>query len=185
MQQSTAANPAASNGNPGWTPDAESLEFLGDLADLAWFQVDRERNVVAMSQGMEALTGIRREEALGRPCIYLSRCHECLRHCGVFEEGRVKDHALTLYSSRGSEIPVAKSGQVLRGADGEIVGALEVVRPLGRGTAVDERCMDKGATESARIAQALNQTKYNRTEAARVLGMSRTTLWRKMREYDL
>ena len=75
MQQSTAANPAASNGNPGWIPDAESLEFLGELADLAWFQVDRERNVVAMSHGMEALTGIRRKEALGRPCIYLSRCH--------------------------------------------------------------------------------------------------------------
>ena len=185
MEHSGPNQSAPIPGIPGWAPDNLSLEVLGELADLAWFQVDRDRNVVAMSDAMEELTGIRRDEAVGRPCIYLSRCHECLRHCGVFEGGRVKDHGLTLYDSRGSEIPVAKSGQVLLNREGEIIGALEVVRPLGNGNAVDERCLDKAATESARIAKVLSETKYNRTAAAKVLGMSRTTLWRKMREYDL
>ena len=97
----------------------------------------------------------------------------------------MKDHALTLYSHEGSEIPVAKSGQVLLDENGDITGALEVVRPLKPGSLVDERCMGKEAAEAARIAQVLAETRYNRTEAARVLGISRTTLWRKMREYDL
>ena len=170
---------------PGWTPDPASLEVLGGLAGVAWFQVDRNRNVVAMSPAMEKLTGIPRAEAIGRPCIYLSRCHECLKSCGVFEEGRVEEHPLTLYSANGSEIPVAKSGQVLLDRGGRIMGALEVVAPLANGMIVDDGCMDRETRESARISQALRETRYNRTEAAKVLGMSRTTLWRKMREYGL
>ena len=36
-----------------------------------------------------------------------------------------------------------------------------------------------------RIRQALTAHRWNRAEAARQLGMHRTTLWRKMREYGL
>jgi len=169
---------------PGWTPDPASLDLLGSLAGVAWFQVDRDRNVVAMSDAMVELTGINRRDAVGRPCIYLSRCHECLRSCGVFQEGRVDEHPLTLYTNNGREIPVAKSGQVLLDEAGRVVGALEVVSPLNGGM-VDDRCVDRETREAARITQALKETKYNRTEAAKVLGMSRTTLWRKMREYGL
>jgi PAS domain S-box-containing protein len=39
--------------------------------------------------------------------------------------------------------------------------------------------------EAARIESALLKARYNRTAAAELLGMSRTTLWRKMREYRL
>ena len=39
--------------------------------------------------------------------------------------------------------------------------------------------------EAERIRQALMQCHWNRSRAARRLGMSRTTLWRKMKEYDL
>ena len=43
----------------------------------------------------------------------------------------------------------------------------------------------EGAAEAAQIESALLQARYNRTAAAELLGMSRTTLWRKMREYRL
>lgn len=186
MEQNANAGP---NGFPlreGWAPDAETLRVVGDLAGLAWFQVDQERNVVAMSPAMEDLTGIAVEQAVGRPCIYLSRCHECLRFCGVFEQGLVRDHHLTLYGQMGEEIPVSKSGQVLLDDHGEIIGAVEFVHPLRPGNGVDD-CNDEGALggEADRIAQVLKDTRYNRTEAAKQLGISRTTLWRKMRQYGL
>lgn len=184
MEQTTAERTPDISSPPGWSPDAHSLALLGDLAGVAWFQVDAERNVVAMSKAMEELTGISRERALGRPCIYLSRCHECLRHCGVFEEGRVDAHPLTMYTGDGAELPVSKSGQVILDEDGKVVGAVEVVAHLTNGN-IDERCVDQATRETARIAQVLQETRYNRTEAAKVLGMSRTTLWRKMREYGL
>ncbi len=40
-------------------------------------------------------------------------------------------------------------------------------------------------SEPGRIRAALAQTRYHRGRAARQLGMDRSTLWRKMREYDL
>jgi transcriptional regulator with GAF, ATPase, and Fis domain len=41
------------------------------------------------------------------------------------------------------------------------------------------------AAEAERIRAALQNSRYNRGEAARTLGMSRTTLWRKMKQYRL
>jgi transcriptional regulator of acetoin/glycerol metabolism len=39
--------------------------------------------------------------------------------------------------------------------------------------------------ERIMITQALEQTKYNVSEAAVLLGMSRSTLYRKIKEYQL
>ncbi|HEX9109771.1 MAG TPA: sigma 54-interacting transcriptional regulator, partial [Longimicrobiales bacterium] len=41
------------------------------------------------------------------------------------------------------------------------------------------------AAEAARIRAALEQARWRRDDAAQALGMSRTTLWRKMKEYRL
>jgi len=171
---------------PGWRPDPDSLELLGDLADLAWFQVDGNRNVVAVSPAMERLTGFYADEVLGRPCIHLNRCEECLRGCGVFRRGLVRDQRLTLYRVDGTPVNVVKSAVALTDEHGEPDGALEIVRTLRTGDPVVAPCPEgTGGGEATRIARALAETRYNRTRAARRLGMSRTTLWRKMREYGL
>jgi transcriptional regulator of acetoin/glycerol metabolism len=39
--------------------------------------------------------------------------------------------------------------------------------------------------ERARILAALDETRGNRSQAAELLGMGRTTLWRKMREHGV
>jgi len=39
--------------------------------------------------------------------------------------------------------------------------------------------------ERASVLRALEKSQWNRNEAARQLGMHRTTLWRKMREFGL
>ncbi len=41
------------------------------------------------------------------------------------------------------------------------------------------------AAEAARLRRALEAARYRREEAARLLGISRTTLWRKMTQYSL
>jgi len=43
---------------------------------------------------------------------------------------------------------------------------------------------DQGAEREA-IRSALEATEHHREQAARMLGMSRTTLWRKIKEYGL
>lgn len=41
------------------------------------------------------------------------------------------------------------------------------------------------APEAKRIEEALQQVKHNKTLAAKILGMDRTTLWRKIKQYQL
>jgi len=48
-----------------------------------------------------------------------------------------------------------------------------------------EAAVHSPASELERIRNALDTHQWRRTEAAAELGMSRTTLWRKMREYGL
>ncbi len=103
---------------------------LAELADLAYFQVDAERNVVAMSPALERLTGFKAEDVLGRSCLTVIRCTECLRGCGVFKHGVVRNARIKIFREDGSELDAFKSGKVLRDDAGNIVGAVEVVRPV-------------------------------------------------------
>lgn len=168
--------------------DAESpAAILAEMADLPYFRVDADRKVVELSPAMERLTGFAADEVVGRSCLNLHRCEECLQGCGVFDNGIVENRRLELYRADGSTVVVRKSGRVFFDADGDISGALEVMWPLEPETDAASRENLSSAEEGEvdRIRRALSQARYRRTEAARLLGMSRTTLWRKMREYGL
>jgi PAS domain S-box-containing protein len=108
--------------------DASHLDLLGELAEVGFFQVDAERNVVALSPALERITGFTAAEVIGRPCIALIRCSDCLQSCGVFKHGRVDSARLRIYRKDGTEVEVVRSGAVLRNGAGKPVGALETVR---------------------------------------------------------
>jgi DNA-binding NtrC family response regulator/PAS domain-containing protein len=114
-------------------PSQVQADTLAELAGLAYFQVDAERNVVAMSPAMERLTGFSSDQVLGRSCLTVNRCQECLRECGVFRHGLVNDVPLKLFRADGTDVAVYKSGKVFRDDNGLVVGALEVVRPAAPG----------------------------------------------------
>jgi len=108
--------------------DRSSLELLGSLAGTGWFEVDGERNVVAVSAELEAITGFRAEEVLGRPCITLLRCPDCLKQCAVLRRGRLEQARVRIYRKDGGEVEVIRAGAAMRDAGGGFVGALETVR---------------------------------------------------------
>ena len=172
---------------PRPTLSHNAADALADLTGGAWFEVDAERNVVALSPAMEELTGFALADVTGRSCLTLHRCEECLRGCGVFLHGELRDIPLTLFRADGTPVDVVKSGRLLRGGDGTILGAVEVVRPAADGTGArgDGSCAAQAHPEAERIRKALEQAHYRKGAAAALLGMSRTTLWRKAREYGL
>ena len=102
---------------------------LADLADLAYFEVDAARNLVAMSPALERITGFDAEDVLGRSCLTVIRCDECRQGCGVFKFKEVLDVPITLSRKDGSTVEVYKSGRTFLDDDGEITGAIEVVVP--------------------------------------------------------
>jgi PAS domain S-box-containing protein len=104
------------------------LERLGRLADVGYFEVDEDRNVVSVSPALERITGFTADEVIGKPCISLIRCNDCLKSCGVFKHGRIENTRLSIYRKDGSEIEVIRSGELVRDDAGQPVGALETVR---------------------------------------------------------
>ena len=79
----------------------------------------------------------------------------------------------------GSRIEVQHLPRELRGHDPETEGG----PAAGKGTRY--RAGPDSADERAAIQAALEESNGVRARAAELLGMSRTTLWRKMREYGL
>jgi PAS domain S-box-containing protein len=117
------------NDETGWEP----LRQLAELAGVGFFEVDAERNVIAVSPELERITGFAADEVVGRSCLTLIRCPECLKSCSVFEHGGIRDGRVVLYRKDGAEVEVYKSGTVRRGADGRVAGALETVRAVNGG----------------------------------------------------
>jgi PAS domain S-box-containing protein len=116
--------------SPAGVPDPKELQVLGEVADLAFFQVDGNRDIVSVSPALERMTGFSASDVLGRSCLTLIRCRECLRGCGVFEEKEVKSVPLTLYRADGTTIEVLKSGRAFMEGD-RVAGALETVQLVG------------------------------------------------------
>jgi transcriptional regulator of acetoin/glycerol metabolism len=56
---------------------------------------------------------------------------------------------------------------------------------VGAGPEIPDNASSWSAIEKKKILAALMQTGGSRTGAAKALGWGRTTLWRKMREYEL
>ena len=146
----------------------ERLSRLMDLADLAWFEVDADRNIVAMSPALERITGFEAADVMGRSCLTAIRCSECLKGCGVFRHGTVRRAQLKIFRSDGSELDVLKSGQVLRDESGDITGAIEILE-IPRGE--DSKAIPSFA-ELSSLLSGLGREFVTADEQLEVLGCS-------------
>ena len=67
--------------------------------------------------------------------------------------------------------------------DGDL--RLEPVGPEARPAAAPPTSEDRQNDEKRRILDALEQTNWNRSRAAEVLGMPRRTFYRRLKEYGI
>jgi transcriptional regulator with GAF, ATPase, and Fis domain len=72
--------------------------------------------------------------------------------------------------------------EILDAAGALPAGEMDIVLPNGNGGGLP---LHSGNGERERLRSVLEAHQWRREEAARALGMSRTTLWRKMREHAL
>ena len=159
------------------------MAALGDLVDAAVFVVDGNRNIVFWSKGAERLLGYRSEEVVGEYCLKANRCVSCMKGCGITEHGEIRNVPIRMYKSDGDVAPIRKSGRAFFDGHGRFVGGVEVLRldpnlgaDLSTAASVGER---------TRIEQALEEANGHVGKAAQILGISRATLWRKRKRYDL
>jgi PAS domain S-box-containing protein len=106
------------------------VEALAGKTHDAVFVVDAERNLVAFNERAEALTGVSREDVLGRSCLTGFKCSTCLESCGIFERGDFSDVPVEIHQGDGRRLPVLKSAAAIRDRAGKVIGAVETFRPL-------------------------------------------------------
>jgi PAS domain S-box-containing protein len=117
------------------TPSAD--EFHGVILDSindGVFTVDREWKITSFNRAAERITGVKRQEALGRPCCEVFRASICEASCALRETlltGRpVVNKAIYVLGVKGQRIPISISTAVFKDRRGNVIGGVETFRDL-------------------------------------------------------
>jgi PAS domain S-box-containing protein len=106
---------------------------LDSVADGV-FTVDADWRITSFNRAAEEITGLRREEVLGRPCREIFNASICDCGCGLKRaiDNRVPVimRAIYIHNADGERLPICISASVLRGEDGEVIGGVETFRDL-------------------------------------------------------
>jgi len=107
--------------------------ILDSIADGV-FTVDGDWNITSFNRAAERITGVAREEAVGRKCFDVFHANICQTACALretMESGRQRvDRQINILNSRGEKIPVSVSTAVLRSENGKVIGGVESFRDL-------------------------------------------------------
>ncbi|OPL15488.1 MAG: Fis family transcriptional regulator [delta proteobacterium MLS_D] len=113
-----------------FTPTEAILESISDGV----FTVDREWNITSFNRAAEEITGVSRDEAIGRRCSEVFRSSMCGDDCALRETMRtgrpVIGKSCYIIDAEGNRIPISVSTAVLRDADGRVEGGAETFRDL-------------------------------------------------------
>ena len=164
--------------------------------------IDRDFQITSFNKAAEQVTGYPRAVALGRPCREVLHSTVCdhIEQCPV---SRLIDERAT--NGRELYVPGTVAGRnvrlkvrLLRDAGQAVVGAVEEILDLPIGEAVVRPAPETPRTdcpaphlnildESERraIEETLRRHNWNRSTCCEELGLSRTTLWRKMRKLGI
>jgi PAS domain S-box-containing protein len=177
----------------------DQLAEILDAISEAVVVIDREFVVTTLNRAAERLTGCAREEVVGCACHRLFRTPACEdpAHC---LGRRIYESNGNGHSCPESELPMRdqlghvklvriRAARVTDGR-GNTVGNVHAFRPVfdpplpGSGGA-EKRLTVLDASERRTIEEVLRRHQWNRTSACIELGLSRTTLWRKMRKLGI
>ena len=98
------------------------------------FTVDAQWCITSFNRAAEQITGVSREQALGRRCCEVFRASICEASCALrhtLETGTpVVSQTVYIVDAGGRRIPISISTAILRNAGGEVIGGVETFRDL-------------------------------------------------------
>ena len=116
-------------------PSSEQLRSILDSISEGVFSVDTEWRITSFNRAAERITGIPREEALGRHCHQVLQADICggdtcaLRY--TIETGSpVVNFGVHIKDGRGVRVPISISTTLLRDRTGRVIGGVETFRDL-------------------------------------------------------
>jgi PAS domain S-box-containing protein len=118
---------------------AHSTSVILESISDGVFTVDELWRVTSFNRAAETITGIRREQAIGRPCCEVFRASLCETDCALrhtFATGKpVVGRSAFIVRADGERLPISVSTAVLRDEHGRVIGGAETFRDL---SAVEE-----------------------------------------------
>jgi len=98
------------------------------------FTVDRDWRVSSFNRAAELITGVSREDAIGRRCSDVFRASMCETECALRHtmetSATVVNKATFIVNADGRRIPISVSTALLRDEHGAVVGGAETFRDL-------------------------------------------------------
>ncbi|MFO8015277.1 MAG: sigma 54-interacting transcriptional regulator [Phycisphaerae bacterium] len=98
------------------------------------FTVDHQWRITSFNRAAEEITGVPRDEAVGRRCADVFRSSMCETACALRETMQtgepVIDRSAFIVDADGRRIPISVSTALLRDERGEVVGGVETFRDL-------------------------------------------------------
>jgi len=114
-------------------PNSVQSQLLDSVPDGV-FTVDAEWRITTFNRSAERITGIHREEALGRRCCDVFRASICESACAVKQTlatGRpVVNKVVYIVDASGQRLPIGVSAAVLKDSRGRVIGGVESFRDL-------------------------------------------------------
>jgi len=111
-------------------PDNTILESISDGV----FTVDQDWRVTSFNRAAEEITGIGREDAIGRLCAEVFKASLCEGRCPLRATMETARPAINqpafIVDPQGRRIPISVSTALLRDAQGHVVGGAETFRDL-------------------------------------------------------
>lgn len=112
----------------------EDHEIILDSISDAVFTVDLGWHLTSFNRAAEEVTGVSRDDAIGRPCFDVLRANVCQTGCVLrqtIKTGRRIEN-MPIYITRANEqlIPVSVSTALLRDGSGKVIGGVETFRDL-------------------------------------------------------
>jgi PAS domain S-box-containing protein len=118
------------------TPKTEynlTASILESISDGV-FTVDKNWKVTSFNRAAEIITGIKREDALGKRCSDVFKSSMCQASCALkttLKTGKpVINRSCFIINNEGARIPISVSTAVLYDDKGEIIGGAETFRDL-------------------------------------------------------
>jgi PAS domain S-box-containing protein len=107
--------------------------ILDSIADGV-FTVDRDWRVTSFNRAAEEITGVPRDEAIGRLCREVLHANICESACALhqtMETGKpVINKPVYIVTTDGRRLPISISTALLRDEDGNVIGGVETFRDL-------------------------------------------------------
>jgi PAS domain S-box-containing protein len=138
-------------------PEGATDIILESISDGV-FTVDHSRRITSFNRAAERITGIPRNEALGKYCWEVFCSNLCERNCPLeqtLDDGRpIINSSAYIVDKQGRRIPISVSTSLLKNDHGDILGGVETFRDLRE---VEE--LRKELKESYRVGDFVSRSR--------------------------